>query len=159
MRQCAVLFCLLFTAPLHAQQQTCRGRTRHRTLLRKARPAPCNERFLDGAKTLQEWRGDCRGCGREYLDMLGLWPLPEKTPLKATVTGTLERGDVVDREAALPEPAGPVRHRQPVPAEGDRQASCRRSSTSAATPAAAATATRPRFRITACGSPTTATSA
>ena len=30
--------------------------------------------------------------------MLGLWPLPEKTPLKATITGTLERdGYVVDK--------------------------------------------------------------
>ena len=27
--------------------------------------------------------------------MLGLWPLPEKTPLQATVTGTLERDGVV----------------------------------------------------------------
>jgi dienelactone hydrolase len=26
----------------------------------------------------------------QYLDMLGLWPLPEKTPLKATVTGVLD---------------------------------------------------------------------
>jgi dienelactone hydrolase len=32
---------------------------------------------------------------QEYLDMLGLWPLPEKTPLKATGTGTLERDGVV----------------------------------------------------------------
>lgn len=28
---------------------------------------------------------------RQYLDMLGLWPLPERTPLKATVTGTVQR--------------------------------------------------------------------
>jgi cephalosporin-C deacetylase-like acetyl esterase len=32
---------------------------------------------------------------QEYLEMLGLWPLPEKTPLHATVTGTLEREDIV----------------------------------------------------------------
>src|SRR5262249_26063912 len=31
----------------------------------------------------------------QFLDMLGLWPLPERTPLHATVTGTLERGGVV----------------------------------------------------------------
>ena len=31
----------------------------------------------------------------EGLDMLGLWPLPERTPLKATVTGTLEHEGVV----------------------------------------------------------------
>ncbi len=34
---------------------------------------------------------------REYFYMLGLWPLPERTPLHATVTGTLKReGYVVD---------------------------------------------------------------
>lgn len=34
----------------------------------------------------------------EYFHMLGLWPLPEKTPLKATVTGTLEfPGFVVEK--------------------------------------------------------------
>ncbi len=34
----------------------------------------------------------------EYFYMLGLWPLPEKTPLKATVTGTLEfPGFVVEK--------------------------------------------------------------
>lgn len=32
---------------------------------------------------------------RQFRDMLGLDPLPEKTPLKATVTGTLERDGVV----------------------------------------------------------------
>lgn len=30
---------------------------------------------------------------RQWLQMLGLWPLPERTPLEATVTGTLDRGD------------------------------------------------------------------
>ncbi|HEX7902157.1 MAG TPA: prolyl oligopeptidase family serine peptidase [Planctomycetota bacterium] len=34
----------------------------------------------------------------EYFHMLGLWPLPEKSPLKATVTGTLEfPGFVVEK--------------------------------------------------------------
>ena len=27
--------------------------------------------------------------------MIGLWPLPEKTPLNATVTGSIERDDFV----------------------------------------------------------------
>ncbi len=52
-------------------------------------------RFLDGAKTLKEWEQRRPRLRREYLEMLGLWPLPEKTPLKATVTGTLERDGVV----------------------------------------------------------------
>jgi dienelactone hydrolase len=54
-----------------------------------------SERFLDGARTLPEWQARKERLRREYFDMLGLWPLPEKTPLHATVTGTVPRGDVV----------------------------------------------------------------
>jgi cephalosporin-C deacetylase-like acetyl esterase len=52
-------------------------------------------RFLDSAKTREEWQRKLPRLHREYLDMLGLWPLPEKTPLHATVTGTLEHEGVV----------------------------------------------------------------
>ena len=54
-----------------------------------------SQRFLDGAKSWRNGNSAARSCMQEYLDMLGLWPLPEKTPLKATVTGTLERDGVV----------------------------------------------------------------
>jgi cephalosporin-C deacetylase-like acetyl esterase len=53
------------------------------------------ERFLDGARTREEWEARRPRLRREYLDMLGLWPLPERTPLHAAVTGTLERDGVV----------------------------------------------------------------
>src|SRR5947209_4419053 len=52
-------------------------------------------RFLDGAKTLAEWQQKRPRLNQEFLDMLGLWPLPEKSPLQAKVTGSVERGDVV----------------------------------------------------------------
>jgi cephalosporin-C deacetylase-like acetyl esterase len=54
-----------------------------------------SQRVFDGAKTRQEWDSCRQRLRQEYLDMLGLWPLPEKTPLHATVTGTLEREGVV----------------------------------------------------------------
>ncbi|MCI0456366.1 MAG: prolyl oligopeptidase family serine peptidase [Gemmataceae bacterium] len=54
-----------------------------------------SQRVLDGATTLEEWQKKRPRLYREYMDMLGLWPLPEKTPLKATVTGTLEHEGVV----------------------------------------------------------------
>jgi cephalosporin-C deacetylase-like acetyl esterase len=55
-------------------------------------------RFLDGAKTREEWEKKLPRLRREYLDMLGLYPLPEKTPLHATVTGTLEHeGAVIEK--------------------------------------------------------------
>src|SRR5262249_2487426 len=52
-----------------------------------------SERFLDGAKTRAEWEERKPRLHREYLYMLGLWPLPEKAPLHATTTGTVERGE------------------------------------------------------------------
>src|SRR6266853_1241073 len=52
-------------------------------------------RLLDGAKTRDEWEKKLPRLRREYLDMLGLYPLPEKTPLHATVTGTVEHEGVV----------------------------------------------------------------
>ena len=55
-------------------------------------------RFLEGIKTLEDWqklRGRYR---REYFHMLGLSPMPAKTPLKAAITGTLTgEGYVVDK--------------------------------------------------------------
>src|SRR5262245_34247714 len=56
--------------------------------------AALSKRFLDGANTLPEWKERLPRLRQEYLDMLGLWPLPPRTPLKATVTGTRARDDV-----------------------------------------------------------------
>jgi dienelactone hydrolase len=54
--------------------------------------------FLGAIKSAEDWQKARPLFRQEYLDMLGLWPLPEKTPLHATITGTLDRGDyVVDK--------------------------------------------------------------
>jgi dienelactone hydrolase len=52
-------------------------------------------KFLDGAKTIDEWKQKRPRLYQEYMDMLGLWPLPEKTPLMATKTGEVEAHGVV----------------------------------------------------------------
>lgn len=57
--------------------------------------ATLSKRFLDGATTLAGWQERRPRLQQQYFDMLGLWPLPERTPLQATVTGTLTRGEVV----------------------------------------------------------------
>lgn len=44
-----------------------------------------SRRFLDGATTRAEWEERKPRLRREYFDMLGLWPLPEKMPLHATI--------------------------------------------------------------------------
>src|SRR5581483_11638423 len=54
-----------------------------------------SQKFLDGATTLKEWQDKRPRLYQEYMDMLGLWPVPEKTPLQATVTGTLEAHGVI----------------------------------------------------------------
>jgi cephalosporin-C deacetylase-like acetyl esterase len=61
----------------------------------KDQTAKISERVLEGATTREEWEKKRPRLRQEYFDMLGLWPLPEKTPLNAKVTGTVERGDVV----------------------------------------------------------------
>src|SRR5258708_32874252 len=53
------------------------------------------QKFLDGAKSLADWQKIRPRLYQEYMDMLGLWPIPEKTPLKATVTGQVEAHGVV----------------------------------------------------------------
>ena len=51
--------------------------------------------FLGAIKSVEDWQAARPRFREEYLDMLGLWPSPEKTPLRATITGTLDRGDYV----------------------------------------------------------------
>jgi dienelactone hydrolase len=46
---------------------------------------------LAGASSKEAWEAQRGELKRQYLDMLGLWPLPQRTPLKAQVTGRLER--------------------------------------------------------------------
>lgn len=60
----------------------------------KAETAKVQARFLDGATTLKEWQDRLPRLKREYLDMLGLHPLPARTPLHATITGTVVRDTV-----------------------------------------------------------------
>ena len=45
--------------------------------------------------TTVEWEASLPERRQMWLEMLGLSPLPERTPLEATVTGTLDRGDYV----------------------------------------------------------------
>ena len=49
--------------------------------------------YLGDIKTKEQWERERPRLMGEYLHMLGLSPLPDKTPLKATVTRTLDRGD------------------------------------------------------------------
>jgi dienelactone hydrolase len=48
-------------------------------------------RFLQDLQTREQWERRRPELRREYLEMLGLWPVPERTPLEAKVTSQLER--------------------------------------------------------------------
>ncbi len=56
----------------------------------KAKAIELDAKFGDDAESLEVWRSDRERLRGEYLDMLGLSPLPERGDLKATVTGTVE---------------------------------------------------------------------
>ncbi len=56
-----------------------------------------HERFMENVKSVEDWKKQRPQYKEEYFYMLGLAPMPEKTPLKATITGTLQGdGYVVD---------------------------------------------------------------
>lgn len=50
---------------------------------------------LADINTLEDWNAKKAGLRNELLDMLGLNPLPEKSDLKATITGTVEHDEFV----------------------------------------------------------------
>src|SRR5439155_16696617 len=50
-----------------------------------------DSKFLEGITNRQQWEARRSELHKQYLEMLGLWPLPERTPLNPKITGTLER--------------------------------------------------------------------
>ncbi len=52
-----------------------------------------SQNVLANVETREQWEARREELKRQYFDMLGLWPLPDRTPLKAKVTGKLERDD------------------------------------------------------------------
>jgi len=49
-----------------------------------------HEKFAQDIESPDKWEGMRPTYRQEYLHMLGLWPMPQASPLHATVTGTLE---------------------------------------------------------------------
>jgi len=47
--------------------------------------------FLAGVESAADWERGREKLHRQYLEMLGLWPLPPRTPLEARTTGNVER--------------------------------------------------------------------
>jgi hypothetical protein len=50
---------------------------------------------LADVKTLDDWQAKRPRLREQMLEMLGLWPMPERTDLEATITGTVDAGEFV----------------------------------------------------------------
>lgn len=59
----------------------------------RAETAQLGHRCLADVNSLADWQAQRERRRRELFDMLGLWPLPERTDLRAVVTGRLEQED------------------------------------------------------------------
>lgn len=79
----------LLLAAGQAAEPTPAGRMMHSFLTEEAKRM--DHQFLAGVTNAAQWEAGREERRRQYLEMLGLWPMPERTPLQATVTGTLER--------------------------------------------------------------------
>ena len=51
------------------------------------------ERCLAEIRTREDWNGKRDEYRRQLQEMLGLWPMPERTELKAVITGKLEQAE------------------------------------------------------------------
>ncbi len=50
---------------------------------------------LADVKTLEDWNAKKEQYRQQLAEMLGLWPMPAKTELNATITGKIDMGDIV----------------------------------------------------------------
>ncbi len=61
----------------------------------RAETATLADRCLADVQSLDEWKARRSEYRRQLQEMLGLWPMPERTGLHAVITGKLERDDFV----------------------------------------------------------------
>jgi hypothetical protein len=91
-RLAAVAACLLAVPTLAAEPaaDTSRGDKMLDAYFRRQTKQIADDCLAD-FKTKADWEKKRPELRRQFLDMMGLWPLPERTDLKATVTGTIDR--------------------------------------------------------------------
>ncbi len=85
-----VLFCCISSAMAVEPKWVDLGSSRGDDMLEayfRAETAELTENCLSDIETLDDWQAKKDGCRKQLFEMLGLDPLPEKTPLAATVTG------------------------------------------------------------------------
>jgi dienelactone hydrolase len=61
----------------------------------RSETAALAERCLADIQSLEDWKSKRQEYRRQLQEMLGLWPMPERTDLKAVVTGKIERDEFI----------------------------------------------------------------
>ena len=82
---------LIFMSGHLMAQDTAAQRHEMATNQLKRLAAELTAQCLDDIRSLDDWKKQQPKLRRQLLDMLGLDPLPKRTPLKAQITGRLER--------------------------------------------------------------------
>jgi cephalosporin-C deacetylase-like acetyl esterase len=88
----AAAFALLLALPLQGQENAARRHERMIEHLKKI-AAELSSRSLSDVRSIEEWKEKRPALRRELFYMLGLDPLPERSPLQAEIKGTLDRPD------------------------------------------------------------------
>jgi len=55
--------------------------------------ARLDSKFLEGITNRQQWEAKRPQLRQDYLENLGLWPMPERTPLEPKITGVIDRAE------------------------------------------------------------------
>ncbi len=92
-RWIARLVCLIVASILHGAVTADEGLTLYGAARNDA--AKLSAASIENPLKPDAWQAGLEDRRQQWLEMLGLSPLPPRTPLQATVTGTLERGDYV----------------------------------------------------------------
>src|SRR5688572_14836999 len=85
------IFLLLFCWSVVGQQENAAQRHAMATNHLKHLVMEMSERCLNDINSLDAWQKQRPELRRQLLEMLGLDPLPARTPLKAEITGKLDR--------------------------------------------------------------------
>jgi dienelactone hydrolase len=90
-----LLPCIVFGMLLHIGQQSPAATNANAqamiTSFLQQEAIRLDHNFLQGISNRQQWEDRREILRREYLEMLGLWPMPERTPLNARMTGSIDR--------------------------------------------------------------------
>jgi len=94
---------ILLLLPLIAASAQETPARRHERVIEhlKRTAAEISAHALDGVNSLEDWQRQRPERRSELLYMLGLDPLPRRTPLKARITGSLERPGYPPRRSSF----------------------------------------------------------